>query len=297
MDKRAYYGEDRDADYEYGYDYLYEEEQPAADTDEPDEDQYWNDGEEYEERELAAARERDIEESAEQTDAYWQDDDAAIGESEIPVESVLEDMPATDQADEEAEEPRKLKRQMKEEALARFERAARTEADFRAVTELWDRRDRNRERRERYREVLRGDVPLEYQVDPAAATIFPRWRNDPTERQLASGNFLDYLNDCPYELHDLPGREYLRRVLTQVKDEHREQIFFLYLRLYSPQRLACARGQTDRNIRKVRDVALRKIRKRVYRELTRLKERGGVSLTRQELEFLEQFDEKGERRT
>ena len=130
---------------------------------------------------------------------------------------------------------------------------------------------------------------------PAAATIFPRWRNDPTERQLASGNFLDYLNDCPYEMHNLPGREYLRRALSHMKDEHRELIFFLYLRLYSPQRLACARGQTDRNIRKVRDVALRKVRKRVYRELTRLKEKG-IGMTGQEREFLQLFDEKGELR-
>ena len=296
MDETAYYGGDRDADYEYGYDYLYEEEQPVGDADEQDEELYWSDGEEYEEQELAAARERDIEESAGETDAYWQDDEAALDEAEAFLDAVLKDIPIIEEADEEADEPKKLKRQQKEEALARVERAARTEADFRAVTELWDRRDRNRERRERYREVLRGDVPLEYKTDPAAATIFPRWRNDPTERQLASGNFLDYLYDCPYELHNLPGREYLRRVLSRMKDEHRELIFFLYLRLYSPQRLACARGQTDRNIRKVRDVALRKVRKRVYRELTLLKEKG-FGMTGQEREFLELFDEKGELRT
>lgn len=296
MDKKERFDASRDDDYEYGYDYLYEEEQPAGDAGEQDEELYWSDGEEYEEQELAAARERDIEESAGETDAYWQDDETALDEAEAFLDAVLKDIPIIEEEDEEAEEPKKLKRQMKEEALARFERAARTEADFRAVTELWDRRDRNRERRERYREVLRGDVPLEYKTDPAAATIFPRWRNDPTERQLASGNFLDYLSDCPYEMHNLPGREYLRRVLSRMKDEHRELIFFLYLRLYSPQRLAYARGQTDRNIRKVRDVALRKIRKRVYRELTLLKEKG-FGMTGQEREFLELFDEKGELRT
>ena len=54
-----------------------------------------------------------------------------------------------------------LKRQIKEEALLRLEEAARTEEDFAAVQYHWDRRDSNRERKERYHEVLRGDVPLD----------------------------------------------------------------------------------------------------------------------------------------
>ena len=67
---------------------------------------------------------------------------------------------------------KRLKRQIKEEALLRLEEAARTEDDFAAVQYHWDRRDSNRERKERYYEVLRGDVPLDIGIakDPH---VFP----------------------------------------------------------------------------------------------------------------------------
>lgn len=55
---------------------------------------------------------------------------------------------------------KRLKRQIRAEALARLEDAARTEDDFRYVVSEWDRLDRNRERRERDHENLRGDVPV-----------------------------------------------------------------------------------------------------------------------------------------
>ena len=56
---------------------------------------------------------------------------------------------------------KRLKREMRAEAIRRLEEAARTEKDFRDVVEEWNKLDRNRERRERDHENLRGDVPLE----------------------------------------------------------------------------------------------------------------------------------------
>ena len=47
-----------------------------------------------------------------------------------------------------------------------MEDAARTAEDFAVVVEEWNKLDRNRERRERDHENLRGDVPLEYQAVP-----------------------------------------------------------------------------------------------------------------------------------
>ena len=63
---------------------------------------------------------------------------------------------------DEPEETKKLKRELEREALMRLEDAARTEADFREVVKIWDRLDRNRERKERYHEIPRWQVPLEY---------------------------------------------------------------------------------------------------------------------------------------
>lgn len=283
------YDRKRDSDYQYGYDHLYEENRPTDavnGTDEPSENLYWEDEEQYESRKLDAIRKEE--------EALEPEDDEARKEVEA-VLSVLKDLPLPPEPAEPQKESgrKKLVREMKAEALDRMERSARSEADFKRVTEMWDKLDANRERRERDHEILLGDTPVDSVVEYSQATVIPRWRNDPTERQLQSGNFLDYLFDCPYEMHDLLSREYMRKAVFSLKEEHRELLFFLYLRLYSPQRLATVRDQTDRNIRKVRDVALRKLRKRVYRDLDRLKKNGNSGITQRELVFLETFDKDG----
>ena len=68
---------------------------------------------------------------------------------------------------------KRLKREMRAEAIRRLEEAARTEKDFQVVVGEWDKLDRNRERRERDHENLRGDVPLEYQAVPEPKLSFP----------------------------------------------------------------------------------------------------------------------------
>ena len=282
----------RNSDYQYGYDYLYEEKRStdaAEDTDEPSEELYWEDEEQYESRRLDAIRKEE--------ETLEPEDDEAKNEVEAVV-SVLKDLPLPPEPMEPQKESgkRKLVREMKAEALDRMERSARSEADFNKVTEMWDKLDANRERRERDHEIFLGDTPADSVVEYSQATVIPRWKNDPTERQLQSGNYLDYLFDCPYEMHDLLSREYIRKAVYSMKEEHKELLFFPYLRMYSPQRLATLRNQTDRNIRKVRDVALRKLRKRVYRDLDRLKKKGYSGITQRELAFLETFDKDGRAR-
>lgn len=69
---------------------------------------------------------------------------------------------------------KQLKRDIKAAALERLENAARTEDDFQKVIELWDKRDANRERKERYHEICRGDnIPLDYNADENGI-CFPR---------------------------------------------------------------------------------------------------------------------------
>lgn len=150
---------------------------------------------------------------------------------------------------------KRLKREIRAEAIRRLEEAARTEKDFRAVVEEWNKLDRNRERRERDHENLRGDVPLEYQAVPEPKLI-PRWMNNPAYRQLMAGNFLDILFDCPYEMHNLTADPFISRMVEELSEEHKEVLYFLSLRLYSTTRLAAVRGQSDRNIRKLRKTIL-----------------------------------------
>ena len=93
-------------------------------------------------------------------------------------------------------------------------------------------------------------------------------------------------------MHNLTSKAYLRNIIAGTKEEHREILFFLYLRLFSPQRVAALRGQSDRNIRKVRDVAIRKLRKKVYQALKDQSDGGRAHFTKQEREFMSDYESK-----
>ena len=180
---------------------------------------------------------------------------------------------------------KRLKREIRAEAMRRLEEAARTEQDFQVVVGEWDKLDRNRERRERDHENLRGDVPLEYQAVPEPKLI-PRWMNNPAYRQLVAGNFLDILFDCPYEMHNLTANTFVSRMVEDLSKEHKEVMYFLSLRLYSTTRLAAVRGQSDRNIRKLRKTIHKKLQRQMYDHLRGKPER---SLTLRERQFLEEY--------
>lgn len=186
-------------------------------------------------------------------------------------------------ADEDSNE-KKLKRELRAEALRRLELAARTEEDFAYIIKQWDRIDSNRERRERDHEVLRGDIPLEYQAIPNPKLI-PLWMNDPAYRQLNSGYFLDVLFDCPYEMHELITDEFLSDLVNSLSETQKEVLFFLALRLYSTSRVAKLRGQTARNIRKIRATIQRKLQSKLYVHLS-----GKEHLTLREKTFLEEYE-------
>jgi hypothetical protein len=286
-----------DYEYGYGYDYLLDDEEQKKPTDtaddadglEEDEGAWWED--EPEEKVLAYIREACWEDSDEGRE--YKPDDETI---DIPLENLLLDgvalelklKPEEKEELEETEGRKLLQRELREEALRRFEESARTAQDFKNIHATWDKLDANRERRERYHELLRGDVPIDYQVDYLTATIIPHWRNDPMERQLQRGYFLDYFYDCPYEMYDLASKEYLRQIIKGLKEDHKEIFYFLFLRQFSPQYLALMRGQTDRNIRKVRDTVLRKIHKKMYKQLTQMQTHGYIPGAR-EARFLQEW--------
>ena len=183
---------------------------------------------------------------------------------------------------------KRLKREIRAEALRRLEEAARTESDFLTVVDEWNKLDRNRERRERDHDNLRGDVPLEFQAVPEPR-IVPLWMNDPEYRQLCSGFFLDILFDCPYEMHELTTDEFISDMIRDFSEEHKEVLYFLSLRLYSAAKLAVLRGQSDRNIRKLRMTIQKKLQKRLFEHLSEKLE-NDHGLTLREREFVEEYE-------
>ena len=183
---------------------------------------------------------------------------------------------------------KRLKREIRAEALRRLEEAARTESDFLTVVDEWNKLDRNRERRERDHENLRGDVPLEFRAVPEPR-IAPLWMNLPRFRQLCQGNFLDIIFSCPYELHELTANCFLSKLFFTLSDEQKEVLYYLFVKQYSTTRLAAIRGQSDRNIRKLRMTIQKKLQRRMYEHLSEKLEKD-YSITLREREFVEEYE-------
>lgn len=194
------------------------------------------------------------------------------------------------QIESEVHEPQErtlLKRELAKMALERLESSARTEADFRNVISHWNRLDSNRERRERYHEVGRGDVPLDWEAAPDPILI-PHGNNKPIWKQIRKGEFLDAIYHCPFEMHELIEDTDLSRIIRDLKPEHKELLFYLIVKQLSTLQTGAIRGQTDRNIRKVWKTVENKIRKTYY---VALQDRilHDFSLTNRERTFLEEF--------
>ena len=195
----------------------------------------------------------------------------------------------------EPPETKKLKRDLQREALARLENAARTTADFQNVVSWWNRLDSNRERRERYHEVSRSglDIPLDYGA-ALDGEVIPYDVNDVLIKQIRKGDYIDAIFHCPFELNELVTDGELSKILNNLSDDHKEIIFNNIVRGTSTKALGEIREQSDRNIRKVRATALKKIHKALLKVLLSRKEKG-FPLTMEEKQLIEKAldDNKG----
>ena len=270
----------RDEDEEYEDDYF-----EHIDDDEEDENALWDD-EDTADTEIAdppdkpkrKRKKKDIEDSSDES--YPEEAEAESAEQaqrQIALEQNIidrleadaEEHPFEDDAGDEEPERKKLKRELRAEALARLEDAARTQRDFEKVIAWWDKLDANRERRERYHELSRSgdDVPLDYGAS-ANELFFPDTLNDVLEKQIRKGDFIDAIFYCPYDIHELVTEEYLSEILLELKEDHKELLFLWAVRLFSSTRIAAIRQQSDRNIRKIRNTMMKKIRKELLSALT-----------------------------
>ena len=186
-----------------------------------------------------------------------------------------------------AERRKRVAQSVREEALRRLELSARTAAEFQSVVSWYDREEQSRMRRERRYESLRGDTPIEY-LAPDESGIVPHSMNCPTFQQICRGEFDDLFCNCLFRMHDLTDRAHLRKIILGLKLDHKELIYFLGIRLYPTKLLADLRGQTERNIRKVRGTVQRKIHKKLFAALTELSE-ANAELTHQEQAFLKEY--------
>ena len=267
-------------------DYRYEDEEYESDyfeyiaDDEEDENALWDDEDTVDteidvppERPERKRKKKDTGDSSDESYPEEAEADAAEqAQRQIALEQNIidrleadaEEHPFEDDTGDEEPERKKLKRELRAEALARLEDSARTQRDFENVIAWWDKLDANRERRERYHELSRSgdDVPLDYGAS-ANELFFPDTLNDVLERQIREGDFIDAIFYCPYDIHELVTEEYLSEILLELKEDHKELLFLWAVRLFSSARIADIRQQSDRNIRKVRNTMMKKIQKKL----------------------------------
>lgn len=287
----------------YNEDTDYEDEYDADDSDyivdDEDEDALWDDAEEdadeSPEKKRRKRKKKDLFADSDAEDAEAEEyektrrrlakeqriiDEIEADAEEHPIEDDGED------AEDEQPERKLLKRELRAQALKRLEDSARTLKDYENLVAWYDRLDANRQRKERYHELYRSgdDVPLDYGASEDAL-CFPDTLNDVLKRQERKGDFIDTIFYCPYDIHELVTDGDMSVILREPNEDHKFLLFLSALRQYSSIKIAAIRGQSDRNIRKVRNTMLKKIRKKLLAELTE-KVQTQQPLTLLEKEFL-----------
>lgn len=178
-----------------------------------------------------------------------------------------------------------LHREARALALQRIEESARTEDDFQKVIEWWDKLDENRERRERDHEIGRSTVPLEWGADELYLSDRPSY-DMVLRKLLLAGDFLDLIFDSPKTIHELVTDADLSKILKELKPHLKNMLYYLFLRDYSAAEYAESIGQSDRNIRGIRETALKRIRK-LYGGILAYRKENNLPMTLDEKYFLD----------
>ena len=178
-----------------------------------------------------------------------------------------------------------LHREARALAIRRIEESARTEEDFKEVIHWWDRLDANRERKERNHETGRSTVPLEWDAGEFYVSDKPSY-DMILRRLLLAGDFLDFIFDRPETIHELVTDTDLSKILKELKPHLKNMLYYLFLRDYSTSEYAESIGQTDRNIRGIRETALKKIRK-LYTDVLTYRKENSLPMTIDEKYFFE----------
>ena len=216
------------------------------------------------------------------------EDDAAVDEA---VDSIL---PYIGDVKENAYDPdapistATLLAQLDEVSVERRTQVAQTQAEFDELIKEMDRLDRNRERRERYHEILQEEY-LPGGEEFYSGRIFPAALESPESKLILRGMFLDLFYNCPYEMHQLTADPFLSQIVNELSDLHKETLYLLSLQYLSVSQLAHMRDQSDRNIRKLRDNYTKKLQQQLYGHLLQ-KKQSGAGLSFREKEFLTQYE-------
>lgn len=215
------------------------------------------------------------------------EDDAAVDEAVDPILPYIGDVQENAYDPDAPISTATLLAQLDEVSVERRTQVAQTQAEFDVLIKELDRLDRNRERRERYHEILQEEyIPGGEEI--YSGRIFPSALDSAESKLILRGMFLDLFYNCPYEMHQLTADPFLSRIVDELSDLHKETLYLLSLQYLSTSQLAHMRDQSDRNIRKLRDNYTKKLQKRLYGHLLK-KKQSGIGLSFREKEFLMQY--------
>ena len=105
-------------------------------------------------------------------------------------------------------------------------------------------------------------------------------------RLMLAGDFLDVIFDHPETIHELVTDADLSKILKELKPHLKNMLYYLFLRNYSTTEYADSIGQSDRNIRGIRETALKKIRK-LYTDVLTCRKENSLPMTIDEKYFFE----------
>jgi DNA-directed RNA polymerase specialized sigma24 family protein len=154
------------------------------------------------------------------------------------------------------------------EALRRFEKAARTDEDFHALTRMYDKFDENRERRERYNEILCPTNEV-LSNDYNYSTVIPPPLSDPYWRKLMRGDFISAIYDNADEIWQIISDWRIGIHIKNLPPKQREVLFLKAVRLCTAEQIACYTDKTARGVRKLLAAALERIRSRLTADVWR----------------------------
>ena len=178
-----------------------------------------------------------------------------------------------------------LHREARALAIRRIEESAKMEADYKNVLYWWDKLDANRERKEREHEIGRSAAPLEWGADEMYLSARPSY-DMVLKRLLLAGEFLDIIFDHPETIHELVTDADRSGILKELKPHLKNMLYYLFLHDYSAAEYAESIGQSDRNIRGIRETALKKIRN-LYGSVFTYRKENNLPMTPDEKYFLE----------
>ncbi|MCL1882332.1 MAG: hypothetical protein FWF81_01075 [Defluviitaleaceae bacterium] len=173
---------------------------------------------------------------------------------------------------------KQLVRDLKREALLRLEESARTEDDFLCVLKQWDRLDKNRIARENYYEQLISSDMFDWSIFDEEAKM--RDEND----------FFPLMFSCICKMHELIEDEDISRLLNAATEKQKRVFFPRVIKGFTTTKIAHCHGITDRNVRKLLDVMLNKLRHNLYEALQKRHETEPQTATLREKNFLANYN-------